>query len=163
MRPRTKPPGTAPIFRVFEENGAVPFSEAVLKLLLACVLIGSFSWLGCGAGSTPLAGKITLDGQPLSGAAVSFKASDTEPGRLDGVFLGLTDDQGNYTLRPASGNNSPLSAGKYLVFITTTYVEGGVPDYKDPPPERVPGRYRQGIEYEVSADGRAANFELTSK
>jgi hypothetical protein len=130
---------------------------------LACVFMGSLSWIGCGVGSTPIAGKITLDGTPLSGAAVSFKATGTEPGRLDGVFLGVTDDQGNYALRPASGNNSPMSAGKYLVLITTTYVEGGVSDYKDPPPERVPGRYRQGVKYEVPADGGAANFELTSK
>jgi len=120
--------------------------------------------LGCGIRSTAVTGKITLDGQPLVGSGVTFKAADSPTGRLDGMFIGVTNAQGQYSLRPAGPKGGALAPGKYVVTITTTYVEGGVPEDKQPPPERVPAKYRKGIDFEVPAGGTAdANFDLTSK
>lgn len=129
---------------------------------LACAILACFCLLGCGVRS--VSGKVTLDGQPLEGAGISFKASTTEQGHLEGLFVGVTDAQGNYSLRPASAKSALMLPGKYLVIVTTTYVEGGVPDDKEPPPERVPEKYRKGIEFEIPADGAInADFDLTSK
>jgi hypothetical protein len=133
--------------------------------LLVWVALGSTVLIGCGdGGSVAVAGKVSLDGQALKGASITFTSTTSEPGRLEGVFVGVTDQQGQFSLRPASPTGGRTPPGKYLVSITTTYVEGGTPDYEAPPPERVPAKYRKGIEFNVPEGGIAdANFDLKSK
>lgn len=134
--------------------------------LFAGAAIGTSSVVGCGAAgdSGSVKGKVTLDGKPLTGAAVSFALTTAPSGRSEGLFVGVTDDQGRFALRPANPKTVGTPAGKYLVSITTTYVEGGTPDYQQPPPERVPPKYRKGIDFEVPGSGtKDANFDLTSK
>jgi hypothetical protein len=139
--------------------GVFRFVSAACGLLIGCLLLP-----GCGAGSSAVSGKVTLDGQPLSGASVSFKSAATEPGRARGLFLGVTNEQGHYALRPASSADVGMRPGKYMVSITTTYVAGGVPDYQNPPIEKVPAKYRQGLEFDVPPTGPAeADFDLISK
>ena len=89
--------------------------------------IGTSAVVGCGqAGdSSSVKGKVTLDGKPLVGAGVSFALTTAPTGRSEGLFVGVTDDQGGFALRPANPTSGGMPAGKYLVSITTTYVEGG--------------------------------------
>jgi hypothetical protein len=147
-------------------HGSKPLagSAGALKLVVAWGLgSGCFLLPGCGLGPS-VSGQVTLDGQPLSGASVSFKLASAEPGRARGLFLSMTDKQGQYTLRPASPADAGMPPGKYIVSITTTYVAGGVPDYQNPPVEKVPAKYRQGLEFDVPPTGpAAANFDLKRK
>lgn len=135
-------------------------------LCLFVATVGVAAILGCGAGGSGSTSKgtVTLDGKPLTGAGISFALTTAPAGRSEGLFVGVTDGQGAFVLRPADPKTKGMPAGKYLVSITTTYVEGGVPDYEQPPPERVPAKYRKGIEFEVPEGGTTeANFALTSK
>jgi hypothetical protein len=137
-----------------------------ISWLFVGAAIGTTAVIGCGlsGASSSVKGKVTLDGKPLAGAGVSFALTTAPTGRSEGLFVGVTDNQGGFALRPANPKSEGMPAGKYLVSITTTYVEGGVPDYEQPPRERVPLKYRKGIEFEVPAGGTSdANFDLKSK
>jgi hypothetical protein len=132
---------------------------SIALLVLTCVSVA-----GCARRSADVGGLVTLDGQPLKGASVTFLLSTAPPGRSEGLFVGVTDEQGRYSLHPASPKGSVMLPGKYLVSFSTTYVEGGTPDFEPPPPERVPPKYRKGIEFEVPGGGTSdANFDLTTK
>ena len=119
---------------------------------------------GCGGIEYfPVTGKVTLDGQPLPGAVVSFMPNDEQ-----GVpSLGVTDGTGVYTLRQTA-ELVGAPAGKYTVRITT-YREGK-PE-ADPPilgaPERVPEQYniRTTLKAEVKPgeEGNDIPFELSSR
>ena len=71
--------------------------RTAVRLLLGVAALALVASSGCGlgGGSAPVEGKITLNGQPLSGATVMFSQTRaTAPG----PFVGETDAQGNYTL-----------------------------------------------------------------
>jgi hypothetical protein len=85
------------------------------RLLLGCVLVAV---LGCGSSKfVPVSGKVTLNGEPLAGATVSFEPV-AEPGTspLPTSSLGKTDQSGAFTLRATSGENGAL-VGKHRVVI----------------------------------------------
>ncbi len=89
--------------------------------VLTCVLM-----LGCGGGGVSglvkVTGTVTLDGQPVEGAAVSFSPAGNE-GRAS---AGVTDAQGRFSLAPVGGGQGALP-GKYQVAISKTQVTGGAP------------------------------------
>jgi hypothetical protein len=94
---------------------------------------------------------VTLDGQPLANAGVSFQL----PGKsLSG---GSTDDNGNYELIYRRGVRG-ANIGKNQVTIL-----------EDPErthhPQRVPARYNQNseLQIEVKPGDNKINFDLTSK
>ena len=80
----------------------------IVPLLLAVVAV-----IGCGGGGddlpdvVPVSGKVTLNGEPLKGAAVTFIGS----GR---PCYGATSDDGTYTIKDLNGREG-CPVGKYKV------------------------------------------------
>ncbi|MCI0360415.1 MAG: DUF4198 domain-containing protein [Planctomycetaceae bacterium] len=110
---------------------------------------------GCGASAPAnvgrVSGQVTLAGQPLPDALVTFI-----PVKQGGsTALGKTDASGNYTLNYASGIDG-AEIGPNRVSITT-YAPAN-PD-SDPPragvPEKVPAKYN--LKTELTADVKAGN------
>src|SRR5207253_5766583 len=81
--------------------------------------------LGCGsAKSAAVSGKVTLNGEPLAGATVSFEPV-TEPGAPSSPgSLGKTDEKGEFILRATSGENGAL-VGKHRVRISLIEEQAG--------------------------------------
>jgi len=85
------------------------------------VLAGS----GCGSGAPKLHkvnGKVTLDGQPLAGAEVTFEPLDYSTGMLGAH--GKTGTDGTYTLTTTTTGDGAM-AGGYKVIITKGPEVGG--------------------------------------
>jgi hypothetical protein len=119
---------------------------------------------GCGDGQriAPVSGRVTLNGQPLAGAAVLFSPIAAEgeisPGAGSG---GFTDQDGRYTLSLTVPGKQTAGAvvGKHKVRITPAPAEGrGRP--RPLIPERYSGR-ETILEYEVPPGGTdRADFAL---
>jgi hypothetical protein len=125
---------------------------------------------GCGGGPYKLArvsGRVTLNGQPLVHAAVSFQPLVTEgkinPGPGSG---GFTDSDGRYTLKLVGTETAGAVLGKHKVRITLTHEENTADDRpKRSKQKQLPARYnsRTELEYEVPGGGTdAADFKLIS-
>lgn len=130
-------------------------------------LISTFSLLllltGCGGGSSDqpdlgtVEGKVTLDGQPLSDATVSFIP---EEGRTS---TAVTDAEGHYELNYTL-TTPGAKIGQHAVTITT-FKAAADPDAGDEDtPEKVPAKYNKATELkkEVTAGKNVIDFELTS-
>jgi hypothetical protein len=120
------------------------------------------SQLGCGRsqqGLVPVEGIVTLDGAPMARVYVFF---DQPTAARNNAFIGQTDEQGHFVLRPAGDKNAGAPAGSYRVTLTTAVAKPGSPDGTPLPPERVPPKYGNGkLNYEVSSRGtKDANFEM---
>jgi hypothetical protein len=118
-------------------------------------------------------GVVTLDGQPLPAAVVTFESADGQ------FSYAQTDSAGKYQLQFDS-NQAGVTPGPKTVRVSTTRkllalnsAEAGEPgEEKDGPPaspsssaaERVPAKYNQQSELtvEVSPDRTEYNFDLTS-
>ncbi len=117
---------------------------------------------GCGGMEClPVSGTITLDGEPLPDAKVSFMPDD----EFGVATMGVTDTGGVYTLRQTADQDG-APPGSYTVRITT-YREGK-PDSDPPIPgvsETVPPQYnlRTTLSAEVGAGENILDFPLKSK
>jgi hypothetical protein len=79
-----------------------------IPLGFAVVVGGALS--GCGERRVPVEGEVTLNGQPVARATVTFTSEDGSK-----VFSGLTDESGKFTL---SGPAGPGAApGSYKVTV----------------------------------------------
>jgi hypothetical protein len=132
---------------------------------------------GCGSGGgVDVSGIVTLDGQPLPGVHLTFDQPELPPNKNIG-YVGQTDAEGRYTLRPIMGDGSGVPPGKYRVSLTTAVADPSAPppprpagrratiydESPKPPPEKVPPTSRVQ-EFTVPADGtEEANFDLKSK
>jgi hypothetical protein len=122
--------------------------------LLAAVILSCF--VGCSRSGTrpelmPVKGRVTLDGQPLAGAVVLFRAEAGGRGSR-----GTTGKDGRYELvylRDIKG----AQLGKHTVSITTA-MEGS-------PLERVPAMYNRAstLTAHVPSPDNTIDFTLTSK
>lgn len=113
---------------------------------------------GCGGPDKVggVTGKVTLSGQPLPDAMVTF--SPTAEGATSGV--GKTDSEGNYTLTFAADVEG-AQEGENVVRIST-YREAN-PD-ADPPqpavPEKVPAKYNVKTELKVEVKPGSNTFDF---
>lgn len=121
---------------------------------VAAATVATFAALvaGCGgpANVGTVSGVVTLDGQPLPDARVTFQPRQGAPS------LGVTDASGRYELR-YTRDRAGAVVGEHAVSIST--FRAGRPD-ADPPverrPERVPPRYNRQTELNATVD-RGAN------
>jgi hypothetical protein len=116
-------------------------------------------WLaaGCGrtpAGIVPVSGRVTLDGQPLAGAVVTFQPMQAgDPGA--GGSSGRTDAEGRFVLTLIDPPTPGALAGLHVVTITTATVSND--DAARPTGERVPRAWRDGSQtFEVPPGGTAS-------
>jgi hypothetical protein len=133
----------------------------VLVLLLA----------GCGGRSvktTPVSGRVTLDGKPLPDAMVMFvPAVGASPADQDPLpsSVGTTDGDGRYSLVLNSGGKANGAVvGKHKVIITLGS-QGSSSETKRTFHKQLPQRYNRKteLECEIPPDGRNdANFDLKS-
>jgi Domain of unknown function (DUF6795) len=92
---------------------------------------------GCDGRRTPVpvSGTVTLDGQPVEGATVTFHlVSDDKDGRL---ATGQTDRTGTFRLR--TGDEDGVRPGDYKVVIVKSVLAGPkvkMPDFPDTPEGR---------------------------
>jgi len=124
-------------------------------------------FIGCGGQYVPVSGRITLNGEPLADAYVTFQpvgGGNLEPG--PGSYA-KTDADGRFTLRVVGDERSGARVGPHMVSISA--YTGAVPE---PTEERVarienlvPERYNTEttLRFEVPAGGTTeARFELIS-
>ena len=124
---------------------------------------------GCGSGDSyqivPVSGRVTLDGQPVSGARVLFEPVG-EGDELDlgpGSF-GKTDAEGRYTLDTVDRRPGAL-VGEHQVMISTFEMAPDLTKMDTVRKEEIPARYNaeSDLTFDVSAEGTdAADFELTT-
>jgi hypothetical protein len=124
--------------------------------------------LGCGGVKfAPVSGRVTLNGEPLVNAVVSF-----QPVKAEGAAqapapesTGKTDKNGEFTLAAADGRKGAW-VGKHRVAISRVEtVEGDDRARRGGPPqgESIPARYNKDSkeEFDVLGGGTdQANFEL---
>jgi hypothetical protein len=82
-----------------------------------CVGIGVLLVSGCGSKikTMPVAGKVLLDGQPLTKGTVMYRANTKKDNKTQAIPQGDIDDQGNYELK--TGNSKGAPPGHYRVSI----------------------------------------------
>jgi hypothetical protein len=91
-------------------------SPALLRILGAILLAAGF-W-GCGGGGGdqvpvyPVSGTITIAGNPVANAVVTFSPEAKQP-----VAMGRTDTSGKYTLTTYDANDG-AAVGEYKVMVT---------------------------------------------
>ncbi len=128
------------------------------------LMLVSLVCLGCGRGDLPdlgyVEGIVTLDGQPLPNATLTF-----QPESAGRPSYGRTDEKGWYELIFTAGNEG-ATLGKHTIAITT--LADGDPD-ADPPipssPEKLPSQYNSRTELtrEVQPGKNDGDFELSSE
>lgn len=116
----------------------------------------------------PVSGTITLDGQPLAGANITFQPTGGEKAGSAGPGSGaVTDAAGKYVLKTAEAKPCPGAVvGKHTVRITGAQDQRAADDDTQRPPAKdpVPAHYRDGsLTFEVPAAGTdKADFALQS-
>lgn len=135
--------------------GSVVAAGAIVAALVAAVA-------GCGRGESNVArvgGTVTLGGEPLADAVVTFQPTGAPPSR------GITDAAGKYSLR-YTREIMGARIGPHVVSITTHRVAN---DDADPPrpavPERVPWNFRgddSELRASVATGDNTIDFRLES-
>lgn len=123
-----------------------------------CVLLISvFCFTGCSKDANSVTGQVTLDGNPLPDALVTF-IPETKGAR---IALATTDENGSYRLK-SSRNISDVTPGSYKVEITTGTL---IPDGEGVTSEIVPPRFNKKTELsrEINPGPNQIDFDLKSK
>jgi hypothetical protein len=141
---------------------------------LRIALVVCLALCGCGRSapvaeikSLPVTGKVTLDGEPLAGAAVIFVA-----GEPPSTFFATTQADGSYALQGREELAEKLQ-GNCKVTVSRMVKPDGSPLAEGEMPmdvqavEQLPVKYSMLNSTELEADvtpaGGTYNFELTSK
>jgi hypothetical protein len=138
------------------------------RLLLAVAVVAA---AGCNSWKTvPVSGKVTLNGQPLANASVSFQPIAPE-GKVEAGpgSQGKTNDKGEFTLTMSTGERGAM-VGKHRVMISKLNTQVGDSDERAPrggwpQGDEVPERYNAATElkFDVPSGGtNKADFQLTS-
>jgi hypothetical protein len=120
---------------------------------------------GCGTGgpTAPVSGRVTLAGQPLASAVVTFqpvRPQDAEALTVTGS-VGKTDADGRFELRLIEPDKPGAAVGQHRVSISTASSDPAN-DAQLPTGERVPPAWRDGSQtFDVPAEGTSsANFDI---
>ncbi len=135
----------------------------LLAALAAFVLVPAG---GCGGGGlAPVSGHVTLDGQPLAGALVTFlpvAAAGTADAAGPGA-MAVTGPDGAFRLHTLGVDRPGAVPGAHRVRVSTRDADAGDGPAK---PERVPARYNRDttLTFDVPPAGTpAADFDLKSR
>lgn len=133
------------------------------------VLIPVSLLVGCNSQSVavvPVSGKVTLDGQPLVGATLSFQPITDKSSTNQAAMgsYGKTDAEGKFTLRLIDPDKPGALVGRHAVTVTTAVSADPASDeLKVKQPERLPVAARtKEVEIPVGGTDRA-NLELSSR
>ena len=123
--------------------------------------------VGCGSDVVPVSGRVTLDGQPLAGAVVTFQPfSGRDPSHAISGSVGRTNEEGRFSLRLVEPDIPGASVGEHTVSITTATIDPEEMHTDDlrAGGERVPKAWRDGSQRFTVAPGgtTSANFDLTT-
>jgi hypothetical protein len=135
------------------------------RLLIATGLVLA---LGCGGRVAPVSGTVTLNGQPLPNALVSFQPIAPEGGKAAGPgSTGTTNEKGEFSLKTAAGQTGAYVCKHRVIISVVSAKPGGDDKRRGGPPmeEKVPARYNNKSEltFDVPSGGtRDAKFELKS-
>lgn len=102
--------------------------RSVRHVGLCAILAGSLGLVGCGGASdrlkvVPVEGIVSLGGEPLAGAVVSFVPEAAGKGLLSAI--GTSDESGKFRL--SAGSYVGLPEGKYKVAVTHYTMKDGSP------------------------------------
>ncbi|WP_406694026.1 carboxypeptidase regulatory-like domain-containing protein [Singulisphaera sp. Ch08] len=141
---------------------------------ILAALVAALS-IGCGSSEprqVPVTGKLTLNGEPLEGASVTFAPDPTNPVSTPGGASSGPD--GAFTVK--SADRDGLAPGKYKVLVIKSTLKNGakVPDeFKDDPMmlvtsgltvESLPPEYGNAdtspLRAEVTDDGDEFEFDV---
>jgi hypothetical protein len=135
--------------------------------VLAVLAVGA---VGCGGPyqTAPVSGRVTLNGQPLARASVTFQpvvsAGNNNPGPGSG---GFTDSDGRYTLKLIGQETRGAVVGLHKVRISLLPPDAADTDDRPKKYKQLPAKYSgkdTKLEYEVLSGGTdSADFALTSK
>lgn len=137
--------------------------------ILLAMLVGIW---GCSDGSglavAPVSGTVTLNGEPLADATVSFQPVAKANGGLAGkLSVGKTGADGKFTMKTTDDQDGAV-VGQHVVRITTAQWhdsdDSEDPDQIQASQEILPTKYNSQTElnFEVPAGGsQEANFTLT--
>jgi hypothetical protein len=134
----------------------MPRSMPVVLLLIAFA-VGAAGCTGAPAdlpSLVPVKGTVTLDGAPVTNAAVVFESANGT------VTFGNTDASGKYELTYRDGYKG-AEVGENTVKIETVLDNPPGPGYKDP----IPAKYNQATELKVDVQKgqETQDFELKSR
>ncbi len=120
---------------------------------------------GCGGNIASVSGRVTVDGEPLRNASVTFTPIATGTQSAGPGSYGKTDADGRFTLKRIDTDRPGAVVGKHRVIIASETDVGAESDINVPTKEVIPARYRDGSEtFEVPAGGTSqANFEIKTK
>ena len=133
----------------------------ILVAALALIAIGGCAKNGYGElGLVEVTGTVKLDGQPLSGAQVSFEGEDKR------TAMGTTDQAGRYVLMYDS-NTRGVTPGPKIVRFTSASSEvegGGASEGAAPAADKIPAKFNKNSELkaDVSSAKRVLDFDLKS-
>lgn len=139
-------------------------------IVVLCISVGA---LGCGGPKySPVSGKITMDGNPLPNASVTFQPMSSGDNPNPGVgSAAKTDENGNFTLKISGTEDLGAVVGKHRVEINAFDRVKEIDPTSDKwekklPKNLVPPKYnnQSTIEFEVPSGGtNNAVFDLKSK
>jgi hypothetical protein len=125
-----------------------------LQIRLTGILIIVSLIAGCGESGpslAPVSGRVTLDGQPLKFANISFQPEGKSAG------VGRTDADGHYELMYKRGQmGGPIGQNKVTIVLDTELAHR---------PQIVPPRYNldSELEREIKPGSNVFDFDLTTK
>jgi hypothetical protein len=120
----------------------------ILLFTVATVLVG------CGGEQGPklsvVTGEVTLDGNPLPGAGVTFHPDTAKGNTAEYLPAGIADSQGNYELITATKKGAP--AGWYTVVVVAPVPPhtGGEAPKVGPPPFNI--KYTDAAKSDLSVE-----------
>ena len=147
-----------------------PVMSIKARVYLSPFLLLLISALGCGNGGedlpdvVPVTGSVTLNGEPLPGASVTFMGE----GR---PCYGATDDNGTFTIKDMNGREG-CPVGKYKVIISKYTKPDGSPLGDSPEEaaqgvEQLPPQYssmdKSTLTANVPEGGKTFDFSLEDK
>lgn len=140
------------------------------RQLLGCLFVAALGLIatsGCGPGGPAVAkvtGKVTVNGNPIKGAAVQFYPAKGP------MAVAITDDQGSFTISPgapigmnkvsiskpaakAAGNSMPANpTPEDMAKMAAQSSKGGSLKRTEPPKSEVPEKYGNPETSELTAD-----------